>query len=265
MQGVDAEVQSYLDRVVSTLRDHLGSELVGVYLHGSLAMGAFDPGRSDVDILAVCTAPLSRRRRMNLGAALAAITKPPSGGDLEFSLVTEAPARARSAAPSFEVHVSTHEAPFVVDGSERPGDGDLVIHFAMARARGRALMGPEPADLFPEPDRASLIRAFLSDIQWAREQGAAGWEGHHMPELASMAYRVLNAARSWRYMETGELGSKVEGAAWLERRAPDPGMQALLDAALAFQRGATPDRPDDRTVNAFVDRVEAMLGGAIAD
>jgi predicted nucleotidyltransferase len=264
MQSLDPEVRPYLDRVVSTLRDHLGPELIGVYLHGSLAMGAFDPGRSDVDILAVCAAPLSRERRMDLGEALAAIPKPPSGGDLEFSLVTEAAVQARSAVPPFEVHVSTHEEPSVVDGSERRGDEDLVTHFAMARARGHALMGPYPGELFPQPDRASLIRAFLSDLRWARDHGAAAWEGHRMPDLASMAYRVLNAARSWRYLETGDLGSKVEGAAWLERRAPDPNIRALLGAALAFQRGTTPDRPDERTVNAFVDRVEAMLQGAIA-
>jgi hypothetical protein len=162
VRGIDPEVQSYLDRVVSTLRDHLGTELIGVYLHGSLAMGAFDSGRSDVDILAVCAAALPRKRRIDLGEALAAIPGPSSGGDLEFSLVAEAVARTQPAIPSFEVHVSTHEHPSVVDGSDRPGDEDLVIHFAMARTRGNALMGPAPAELFPEPDRVTLIRAFLS-------------------------------------------------------------------------------------------------------
>jgi Domain of unknown function (DUF4111) len=73
---------------------------------------------------------------------------------------------------------------------------------------------------------------------------------------------VLNAARSWRYLETGDLGSKVEGAMWLKRMDPDPDLHALLDAALAFQRGDVPDRPDDRAVNAFVDRVEGMLRGS---
>jgi len=73
------------------------------------------------------------------------------------------------------------------------------------------------------------------------------------------AYLVLNAARSWRYLETGELGSKVEGAAWLERRGLDPDMRVLLDAALGYQRGGTPDCPDERTVHTFVDRVETML------
>jgi streptomycin 3"-adenylyltransferase len=258
------EVQAYLDRVVSTLRDGLGDELVGVYLHGSLAMGAFHPGRSDVDILAVCATSLPRERRMAIGAALVAIPTPSPGGDLELSLVTEAAVRSRSAVPPFEVHASTHEEPFVVDGSDRPGDGDLVIHFAMARARGRALVGPEPGELFPEPVRASLIEAFLSDLAWAKDEGAAAWEGHPMPELASMAYQVLTAARCWRYVETGELGSKAEGAAWLERRHPDPATRVLLDAALAYQRGGAPDRPDERRVRRFVERVEAMLRSAFA-
>jgi hypothetical protein len=48
----------------------------------------------------------------------------------------------------------------------------LVIHFAMAQARGRALIGPEPRELFPEPVRGSLIQAFLGDIQWAKQEGA---------------------------------------------------------------------------------------------
>jgi hypothetical protein len=59
-------------------------------------------------------------------------------------------------------------------------------------------------------------------------------------------------------------GSKVEGAAWLERRDPDPDTRALLDAALAYQRGGIPDQPDERTVSGFVERVEAMLRGAVS-
>jgi predicted nucleotidyltransferase len=111
MQSVHPDVQSYLDQVVSTLTIHVGAELIGVYLHESLAMGAFHPGRSDIDILAVCAEPLHHARRTVLGEAPVVIPTSPSGGDLEFSLVTEAAVRARSAAPFFEVHVNTHEEP----------------------------------------------------------------------------------------------------------------------------------------------------------
>ena len=259
MQEAPPDQQRYLDRVVSTLRDELGPELIGVYLHGSLAMGAFTPGRSDIDALAVCATRLSTERSTELGEALAAIPTPRSGSDLEFTLIAHAAARAPSGAPAFEVHVNTHEEPFVVDGHDRPGDEDLVINFAMARARGRSLYGPEPTEVFPEPDRASLIQALRGDLEWARSSGAAGWEGHDLPESASMAYQVLNGARILRYLETGELGSKAEGAAWLERNDPDPDVHALLEAALTYQRGNAPDPPDARLVEAFMDQVEAAL------
>lgn len=262
---IDPDIQAYLDRVVAALKEELGAGLVGVCLHGSLAMGAFVPGRSDIDVLAVCGDPLSSQHSRATGAVLDAIPRPRSAGELEFSLVTEAEAREASAKPAFEVHVSTHEVDSVVDGHDRPGDEDLVIHFAMARARGRALLGPEPNDLFPEPDRPSLVRAFLSDLELARRHGAAWWEGHDMPELTSIAYRVLNAARSWRYLETGELGSKVEGAAWLGHAHPSPNVRTLLDAALAFQRGQVPPLPEGRMVESFVDKVEAMLRREMSD
>jgi hypothetical protein len=109
------------------------------------------------------------------------------------------------------------------------------------------------------------MRAFLGDLEWAGKDGAAGWEGHHMPELASMAYRVLNAARTWRYLETGDLGSKLDGGTWLELRATDPDVHVLLDAAMAFQRGRVPRRPDGPIVDAFVQGVEAMLRSEIGD
>jgi len=259
MGEVDPEVERYLDDLVLVLRGHLGGKLVGAYLHGSLAMGAFDPGRSDVDVVAICAESLSRSLRLAMGRALAATPRPPSGGDLEFSLVTEAVARAPSPTPPFELHVSTHQQPDVIDGGEHPGDEDLVVHFAMARARGRALVGPDPKDLFPQPNRESLIRTFLGDMRWAREQSAAGWEGHHMPELASMAYRVLNAGRSWRFLEAGTLGSKVEGAAWVRRRDAGLDGMPLIDAALAFQRGEIPETPAEADVEAFVSTIEAML------
>jgi hypothetical protein len=85
-----------------------------------------------------------------------------------------------------------------------------------------------------------------------------------LSELASMAYQLLNAARCWRYLESGELGSKVEGAAWLERRDPDPDIRGLLDAALAYHQGGISNHPDERMVSDFVERVEAMLRAAVS-
>lgn len=58
----------------------------------------------------------------------------------------------------------------MVDGSDRPGDQDLVIHFAMVRARGRALIGPQPGELFLEPVRDSLLEAFPATSSGPKEK-----------------------------------------------------------------------------------------------
>jgi streptomycin 3"-adenylyltransferase len=228
-----------------------------------VATGTYQPGRSDVDVLAVCRNPLGRAERRTLGEALSTLTRS-SSAELEFSLITEEAARSASSAPPFEVHVSTHDER-IVDGADRPGDPDLVVHFAMVRVRGYALTGPDPKALFREPERKWVLHSLLDDLRWARDEGAAAWEGHPMPELASMAYRVLNAARTGRYVETGEVGSKIEGAAWARERDQDERDVALIDAALAYQLGGTPDVPDDAAVEAFVGRVEAMLESSLAD
>jgi streptomycin 3"-adenylyltransferase len=247
---------------VAELRRLLGERFVGAYLHGSVAMGSYEPGRSDVDVLGVCRESLGRSERMALADALSAVTRTSPEG-LEFSLLTEEAARSASSAPPFEVHVSTHDDA-IVDGGDRPGDPDLIVHFAVVRARGYALAGPDPKALFREPDRKQVLGAFLDDLRWARAEGAAIWEGHPMPELAAMAYRVLNAARTWRYVETGELGSKVEGAAWAREHDEDERDIALVDAALAYQHGGSPEPPDDAVVESFVGGIEARLQRALA-
>ena len=258
MQDLPADQQQYLDRVVATLRDDLGPDLVGVYLYGSLAMGAFTPGRSDIDALAVCATRLPPDRSTALGESLASISTPASGGHLEFTLFPRQ-ALDSPGAPAVEMHVRTHSEPFVVDGHDPGGDENLVVEFAMTRARGRSLYGPAPAEVFPEPDRASLIEAILADVELARREGASWWEDHDFPEAASMAYQVLNGARTLRYLETGELGSKAEGAAWLEATDPDPETHAILAAALIYQHGGSPELPDPRLVDGFLDRVEVAL------
>ena len=64
-------------------------DLVGLYLHGSAALGDYHPDRSDVDLLAVCVAPLGDTARDTVAARLAADALPcPAAGGLEFSLIT---------------------------------------------------------------------------------------------------------------------------------------------------------------------------------
>lgn len=45
MSGVPAEVEAYVEEVAERLKEVLGAELVGLYLHGSAVLRDFSDGR----------------------------------------------------------------------------------------------------------------------------------------------------------------------------------------------------------------------------
>ncbi len=43
--------QLELDRIVRLFKEEMSESLTGIYLHGSMAMGCFNPYQSDIDLL----------------------------------------------------------------------------------------------------------------------------------------------------------------------------------------------------------------------
>lgn len=249
------EVRAYVEDVVRACRSALGDDLLGVYLHGSAAMEAFHPERSDVDVLAVCSRSVTATEKRAIAEALSEEVLPCPGVGLELSLVTLEACGRPAELPPFELHLSTTDGR-VVDGDGRSGDADLPMHFAMARERGVAITGPPPEEVFAPIPRAWLLRAFASDLEWALRE-------------ASTEYAVLNACRAWAFVDGGLLLSKLEGAAWVLAREADARLPREADAelarlALAFQRGGERPNADRAAVVSFVERIRARLLEAAA-
>jgi Domain of unknown function (DUF4111) len=51
--NIPQPVQAVLNAYISLVNDSLPGLLAGLYLHGSLALGAYDPGLSDIDFIAI--------------------------------------------------------------------------------------------------------------------------------------------------------------------------------------------------------------------
>lgn len=131
-----------------------------------------------------------------------------------------------TAAPIFDLHVTTAaDDAKVVDGHQRNGGSDLVLHFAVARATGR-LLGPgiHPAEVFaPVPDDL-IVAQLATELRWGAEHAAG-------------EYAVLNACRAWKFAVDGTLVSKMDGGRWALSRAEDADRDLIM-AAL--------DRPEHR-------------------
>jgi hypothetical protein len=223
-----AELNDYVSEVARRVLTALGDDLVGVYLHGSVAMDAFVPTRSDVDVLVVSRAPLAPAVKLAVASELSEAALPCPGVGLEVSIVTLDSARSSSDRPAFELHMDTQEN--TVDhgarhpGARHPGDPDLIAHFAMARVRGVALMGPPAEEVIAPVARTSLLRSMADDLEWGIERRMTG-------------YAVLNACRALRFAREGTLCSKPEGGEWAMR-------EGLVDADLvraALRRQAGSD------------------------
>jgi hypothetical protein len=245
---VTPALEGYLAAVVRVLEACLGDALVGAYLHGSAVLGGWRDDRSDVDVLAVCAAPVEKPGRLDdLARALSVRSVPsPAGRGLEFGLVTVQSAATPCAEPAFELDLTSSAAGDTATAGAGRGHADYLMHFAVCREHGRVLAGPPPRDVFAQAPGHLLDAAFAGELAWATEN-------------APPAYQVLNACRAWRYAADREIVSKVEGGRWaLGRGVGDE----AIEAALGHQRGGSEARIDPASVAALVAHVTAELGGA---
>jgi hypothetical protein len=244
---MDTLSERYALKVAAALADLLGSQLAGVYLHGSAVLGGFDLRRSDIDILAVCHGPMEPAQQSAAAAALSDQRLPCPARGLELSIVTLETARHPTADPAFEFHLTAGpEGTKVVDGHDRSGDPDLVLHFAVCRSAGRLLGQGLPAAEVFDPVAEHLVLAQLaSELRWGRE---------HAPG----EYAVLNACRAWRFAVDCALVSKVDGGQWALDRL-DGRDRELVRTARDRQLGMPGAELDASAVEGFVDQVLAQL------
>lgn len=85
-----SELEKLLDDFILNSKNILYDNLIGIYLHGSLAMGCYNEKKSDIDLLVVVKNDISKedkRRYMDMVVALN--NKAPSKG-IELSIVKNA-------------------------------------------------------------------------------------------------------------------------------------------------------------------------------
>jgi predicted nucleotidyltransferase len=230
------EERSRLDELVRGLGEVLGDELVGVYLHGSLALGCFNPALSDVDVLMVTRRPLRSDRRDVLRTLFARVPR------LELHSLSESDLTAWRHPAHYDLHYDTKQRLF------GPGeDHDLAAHFVVVRHRGATLVGPGPADVFPEVPWEDYEDSLRRDLAWCREHGTE-------------VYAVLSPARIWATLTDGSVHSKASGAAWALERAPAEFHPLLRQAHETYRTGDRQVEFAREEVSRFADFVATQLG-----
>jgi predicted nucleotidyltransferase len=213
-------VKIELDKLAEQLTRHLGGQLVGIYLHGSLAMGGFNPISSDVDILVVVQNKLSLENKKEIGQIMLDLSKSAPGKGYELSIITLDSLQNFTYPTPFEFHFSdSNKEAFekgTVDLSDGKTDPDLAAHFVITKHRGVCLYGKPIDEIFSEVPKHYYLDSLLKDAEWSYEKMASTPDD----ELSLPVYGVLNFCRVLALIKAGVITSKIEGGEWALKNLP---------------------------------------------
>lgn len=194
---------------VGMSRAVLGENLTGVYLHGSAAMGCFNPETSDLDlILVVEDAVLDEVKLAFMENAIRLNGEAPQKA-FEWSIVKREICNPFVYPTPYELHFSvTHlnwfrESPSEYIQKMRGVDKDLAAHFTVINHYGKTLFGEEIREVFGEVPKRDYIDSIWSDVENACED-----------IVLNPVYVILNLCRVLAYLKDGLVLSKKTGGQW---------------------------------------------------
>lgn len=203
------QYQKLLDDFTDMCVRIFGGGLTGVYLHGSLAMGCFNPLKSDIDIIVVVDGEVSGVQKLDFMGGLVKLNEkaPPKG--MEVSVVKREYCKPFVYPTPFELHFSNAHLRRYKDNPEnyvrsmKGEDRDLAAHFTVINRYGIALFGEKISDVFGEVPKAAYADSICFDVENAIEDISE-----------EPVYMILNLCRVLAFLKDGLCLSKARGGEW---------------------------------------------------
>ena len=243
--GDEGSARVLAERMADGLRDIFDASLVAVVLHGSLTIGGFVSGRSDVDLLVVVEQPLSDQdvtAARELGARLIADQDPP----VDLRIVTRASAAHPSRTPELELYLRRSPSG-EEDVDVKTAEPDLLVEFELARAHGVPLVGAEPSTFI-----GAVPHTWITDLG---DEVVAAWQ-QLTDDTAHAELMVLTSCRIWRFAVDGTFVSKSEAGRWALTR--EPSLYAV-EGALRTRAGEHDVRVEPAEIGRVLARVREEL------
>jgi hypothetical protein len=247
------DVRPLLDRFTADAGRVL--PLAALWAHGSLALGDFQPGRSDLDLIALVEASVTSGQRQELQRMHEALAPLPLAGTLHCSYVV----RAELADASREHLTWAHGE--LLDRVVTPVTRRELHH------GGLSLAGPAPAGVVPavtDQELAGFIRADLRDFWYPATAEVEPWQRDIWVDLG-----LLTLARARVTLQDGRLITKREALEVLAGLgAPDEVLRDIYQRRYETAAPLSPQWRDRRGqlarsyVRAGIEQVLALAKGA---
>ena len=218
------EIKNQLESIVSVLSSLLKTNLLGIYLSGSIVLDAFDEKGSDLDIIVVVQSPLTILEKIEVISYLMTVNRNPCRIDLDIVTTTDVENWQDMPETNlfFNDYWARHyerilAAPEDTENAEKllaavSSDGEFLVEFKQIKESGICLYGLPIDDLFPEiPDEI-----FLKSI-------SSGIDGFYVESEndSQSSYLILTLCRILAFRITGKILSKPKAAAWALQELPE--------------------------------------------
>ncbi|WP_315112154.1 aminoglycoside adenylyltransferase domain-containing protein [Clostridium intestinale] len=204
---IPKESKEQINKIIDLCKGKLKESLVGVYLHGSLAMGCFNKDKSDIDIIVVMKEPICDKENM-INEFMKISLKP---SPIEISFLLEDKLKNPNSTCYYDLHYSEYWREKYTNmflenkelGKDILEDGDLPAHIRVINERGITLWGKDKDLIFPKISNEEYLKSILDDFEDA-------WEGFSKKS----EYYILNTCRILNFLETNKVTSKREAGEW---------------------------------------------------
>lgn len=227
------DVCDQLNHFAAEVSAILGDNLAGAYLHGSLAMGCFNPVRSDLDLLAVTHEGMSLDTKRRVAEIVLQTSLNPA--KMELSFIVQRDIHPWQYPTPFDFHFSEEWREKIstelANGTwqhwndPRPKDPDLAAHVTIMNHCGIRLVGKPVAEVFPPVPRADYLDSIMGDFDFAANL-----------LTDNPVYAILNFCRIYWYLLENQISSKDEAGVWGIGNLPQE-YRLLIEKALWLYRG----------------------------
>src|SRR5699024_3594932 len=204
-------VKKMIDKLKREIKKMIHENFVGFYVHGSLALGGFNPDGCDIDVIVATNTSMTMHAKKMLAKLFFNDSNPPIPIDISFLTMDH-------------LSVSNHPCPFDFHFSEFwreryaydllnetsnwlnasiKTDPDLAAHITIINDKGICLEGAPIDEIFPTVPRSDYLSSIMGDfkdcIQNIEDEPI---------------YGILNGLRVYWYLKEGVISSKSEAGHW---------------------------------------------------
>lgn len=206
-----SEVKDFVFHLNKSMKEIIKENYLGFYIHGSLAMGGFNPKSSDVDVLVITHQSLEVEDKRKLARFLLGYSNSPY--PIEISFLNTDQLRHWQHPCVFDFHYSEFwrerferdllNGTYQYINGDIHSDADLAAHLTITYQRGICVEGKPIKEVFPLVPSADYTSSILGDYYDCLENIEK-----------DPIYCSLNLIRVFWFLKEGVVSSKQEAGNW---------------------------------------------------